>query len=293
MIWLLNSLSWVFGKLPLRIAQNLGAGIGYTAYLFSSRKNEVDVRISECLNLERSQARSIQKSMYRNLGYTVAEFLRMPHMDKDQVHDLISFERTEQFPEPEKGFIALVGHTGNWELAAASTPLLDPAIYVNLVVKPLKPASFYDWVNQVRAKWGTTIHDRRESPKKLLKLMKQGENIVFVLDQNARRHRGIFVDFFGRPACTYDTLAQFAALSGHPILPVLCRRDPETRKLIVTVGEEVPGPVDRSEEEVRRVTQACTKRLEDFIRRYPDQWIWMHRRWKTKQLADSTQFCTD
>ena len=106
--------------------------------------------------------------------------------------------------------------------------------------------------------------------------------MAFILDQNAKKNWGIFVDFFGKPACTSHGLAQMAALSGHKIFPVTCRRERDTRNLIVEIGEEIPGPTDRSEEEVHRVTQECTRYLERFIREHPEQWIWMHRRWKTK-----------
>ena len=286
MTWLLNSLSWVFGKLPLRGAQNLGAVIGWIAFTFSTRKSEVDLRISEALEVDVSEGRKIQKRMYRNLGFTVAEFLRIPYMSGQEVTDLIRYEGLELLPPNGQGFIALVGHTANWELMAAGAAFIDPPVHLNLLVKPIKPTSLNDWINQTRAHWGNTIHDRRGASKAVLKVLKRGENLAFVLDQNARRHWGIFVDFFGKPACTYSALAQLAALSGRPIFPITCSRDPETRRLTVTIGEEVPGPVDRSADEIHRVTQECTSRLEDFIREHPDQWIWMHRRWKTKQLSE-------
>jgi KDO2-lipid IV(A) lauroyltransferase len=205
-------------------------------------------------------------------------------MTREEVTDLVRYENLERLPEEAKGILALVGHTGNWELMATSTAFLEHPVPLNIVVKPIKPESLNRWINNVRSQWGNSIHLRKGSSKNLIKLMKQGENLGFILDQNARRKWGIFVDFFGKPACTHHALAQLAALSGHRIFPVLCRRDLDTRKLIVSIGEEVPGPANRSEEEVHRVTQECTKRLEDFIRTYPDQWIWMHRRWNTKQL---------
>lgn len=284
---LLNILSWIFGKLPLRGAQNLGAVIGSAVYLFSRRKKEVDLRISECLGIERSEARNIQKRMYRNLGYTVAEFLRMPYMKREEVLDLIRYEGREKLPPADQGFIALVGHTGNWELMAAATGFLDPPVPLHMVVKSIKPAALNDWITRVRSMWGNTIHDRRGSSKQLLKLLKNNENLAFILDQNAKRNWGVFVDFFGKPACTSHGLAQLAALSGHPVFPVLCRREPDTRRLVVTVGDEIRGPENRSEEEVHRVTQDCTRSLEDFIRAYPDQWIWMHRRWRTQPQPES------
>ena len=225
--------------------------------------------------------------MYRNLGYTIGEFFRMPYMKKHEVEGLIRYEGAEKLPK-DQGVLFLVGHTGNWELMATACPLLNPGLDFILVVKAIKPTSLNTWINTVRAQWGNRILDRRGSSKEILRVLKKGGSLAFVLDQNTKRNWGVFVDFFGKPACTSDGLAQMAALSGHQIFPVLCRRDPESRKLIVEVGDEIPGPKDRSEEEVYRVTQDCTKVMEQFVRRYPDQWIWMHRRWKTQPLSEGS-----
>jgi KDO2-lipid IV(A) lauroyltransferase len=279
--WLLNSLSWIFGQLPLRAAHALGAGIGFKAWLFSRRKAEIRGRIMDCLGVDAGEANQIMRRMYRNLGYTVSEFLRMPHMSESEVLRQLVFHNQERLPKKGTGYIALVAHTGNWELpaAAASRYGLDS---LHMVVKSLKPVSLNQWVCKVRSRWGTHIHDRRGSSRDLLKVVKAHEPLVFVLDQNMKRNWGIFVDFFGKPACTTDGLAQLAAISGYPIYPVFCRRKWEDRTLVVEVGEEISGPKDRSPEEIHRVTAACTKAIEAFVRKHPEQWIWMHRRWRTQ-----------
>lgn len=287
MTWILNSLSWVFGHVPLRVAHALGAVIGWKAWLFSSRKAEIRGRIMDCLGVSKAEANEIMHRMYRNLGYTVSEFFRMPHMSESEVTRHLVFRNIERFPEKGTGYIALVAHTGNWELPAAAASLygLDS---LHMVVKALKPASLNQWVCKVRSRWGTHIHDRRGSSRDLLKVVKSHEPLVFVLDQNMKRNWGIFVDFFGKPACTTDGLAQLAAISGYPIFPVFCRRNWEDHTLVVEVGEEIPGPSDRSPEEVHRVTAACTAVIEAFIRENPEQWIWMHRRWRTQPLAEGS-----
>lgn len=277
---LLEILSWVFAHLPLPIAHALGEGIGFLAWLFNFRKQEINQRICECLGVTVSDAKKIQRRMYRNLGLTVSEFLRMPHMPEEEVRDLISYHHTEHIPSNHK-YIALVAHTGNWELLAASTPLFGFG-NLNIVVKTLKPAKMNTWICKTRARWGTRVHDRRGALRELLRVLKTGEPLGFILDQNAKNNWGVFVDFFGKPACTSDGLAQLAAISKYEIHPVFCRRDMKTRKLIVEVGDRIPGPVDRSEAEILRVTAACTKKIEEFVREYPDQWIWMHRRWRTQ-----------
>jgi KDO2-lipid IV(A) lauroyltransferase len=170
-------------------------------------------------------------------------------------------------------------------MAASATPILG--IELHIVVKSLKPESLNRWITDTRSRWGTRVHDRRGSVRNLIEALKEGNPIGFIIDQNAKRNWGVFVDFFGRPACTTDGLAQLAAIGGKPIFPVFCRRDPVTRSLIAEIGEEIVGPSDRSPEEIERVTAECTRKLEDFIRKYPDQWIWMHRRWRTRPEAEA------
>ncbi|WFB37923.1 lysophospholipid acyltransferase family protein [Kiritimatiellota bacterium B12222] len=263
------------------MSQSCGKAIGFMAWLVNSRKQEILERIESCLEVDTPTAKGIQKRMYLNLGVTVAEFLRMPHMKDQEVRDLISYQNAELVPEDRK-FIALVAHTGNWEILAATTPFFGYG-NMNVVVKSLKPEKFNEWLCKVRSRWGTKYHDRHGSSRSLLRVLKTKEPLGFVLDQNTKVNMGIFVNFFGKPACTSDGLAQLAAISGYTILPVFCRRDTQTLKLIVEVGEAIRGPEDRSESEILRVTQECTDKLETFIRKYPDQWIWMHRRWRTQK----------
>lgn len=267
--------------MPLRIAHALGSGIGFLAWMFTFRKQEINQRICDCLGVPLKEAKEIQWRMYKNLGWTVAEFLRLPRMRDEEAMALITFQNTEQIPKDHK-YIALVAHTGNWELLGACAPLKGYG-NLNIVVKTLKPPQMNTWICKARTKWGTRVHDRLGSSRNLLRVLKTGEPLGFILDQNTKNNWGVFVDFFGKPACTTDGLAQLAAISGYEIHPVFCRRDMKTRKLFVEVGDEIPGPRDRSKEEIIRVTAHCTQEVEKFIRKYPDQWIWMHRRWRTQQ----------
>jgi KDO2-lipid IV(A) lauroyltransferase len=281
---LLNILSRFFGSVPLPVALWIGRGIGRVAHVFSRRKREIRARIRESLDVDVAEARRIERGMYSNLGMTIAEFFRMERMSEEEMRSHVRFENLERLPL-DCGTIAIITHTGNFELQAAASRLYISRP-LNVVVKSLRPESLNNWITRVRTHWGVRIHDRKGSFRELLKVIKRGENLAYILDQNAKRNWGVFVDFFGKPACTSDGLAQMAALSGNPIFPVFCRRLPD-HHLLVTVGEEVPGPKDRSPEEIHRVTAACTKTVEDFIRKHPDQWIWMHRRWRTK--AETTE----
>lgn len=280
MTFILNSLSWLLSRLPLRGALALGRGLGGLAGGFGRRKHEVLDRISDCLGVDRNEAAVIRKNMYKNLGMTAVEFLRQPRMSEEEVKHHIRFEGLEHAPPAGSGALALVSHTGNWELLAAASPLFYPNP-LHVVVKALKPVTLNTWVTRTRSRWGTTIHDRRGSARDLLRVLNAGGLLAFILDQNAKRNWGVFVDFFGKPACTSDGLSQLAAMKNLATYPVFCRRLPD-HSLVVTLQPPLPPPPSREPEDIRAHTQACTRLIEDFVRRHPDQWIWMHRRWRTQ-----------
>lgn len=269
------------GWLPLGAVRSVGYGLGRILGFFSRRKREIRERIIHCLGVEPAEADRIRRRMYGNLGITVLETLRLSRTREEELLWEIRYEGVEKLEACDHAYIAAVAHTGNWEwMAAAATVKLGAEM--NVVVKALKPESLNRWITDCRSKFGTRVHDRRGASRTLIRVLKQGKPLGFMIDQNAKRNGGIFVDFFGTPACTTDGLASLAAIGDKPVFPVLCRRDPGTRSLVVEIGEEIPRPRDRSAEEIERVTRAATEALEDFIRRYPDQWIWMHRRWRTR-----------
>lgn len=277
----LNALSLILSWLPLGAVRKLGACLGRLLGLFSRRKLEIRDRIAHCLAVDPAEAKRIMWRMYANLGITLLETLRLPHTREEELLREIQYIGFEKLNACHHAYIAAVAHTGNWEwMAAATTPKLGAEL--NIVVKALKPQSLNEWITACRSKYGTRVHDRRGSSRSLIQVLKQGKPLGFMVDQNAKRNWGIFVDFFGTPACTTDGLAHLAAISNKPVFPVFCRRNPGTYSLVVEIGEEISYPRDRSAEEIERVTRAVTRALEDFIRRYPDQWIWMHRRWRTR-----------
>jgi len=275
------------GRLPLAVVLAWGRGLGRLLALLSfRRKAEVLERIQTCLGVSAPEAARIRKGMYRNLGMTVAEILRLPHQSQGELEARVRFAGMENLRLAETdGMIALACHAGNWEYMAATTPILSGR-NLHILVKTLKPASFNDWLNQARARFGTQVLDRRGALRESLRVLRSGKVLGFMLDQNAKRDWGVFVDFFGQAACTSDGLAQIAAMTGSPIHPVFSRRMPDGSHL-VEVGPEIPGPASRDPAEILRVTQDCTRRIEEFIRAYPEQWIWMHRRWRTRPLPES------
>jgi len=221
--------------------------------------------------------------MFRNLGMTVVEILRIPHHRETMKNQFIHVENrhlADQAFEKGKGVIALSAHTGNWEAMACMVPTLGHPLAI--IVKTLRPPALNDFVVSSRAEYGTVVIPRKGSLRQSLRWLAQNNVLGFMLDQNAKHSEGVYVDFFGRPACTSNGLAILSIKSGAPVLPAFPFREGHRHHRIV-LGEPLFPPTEASPENIHAFTQRCAKVVEDAIRSHPDQWIWMHRRWKTRQ----------
>jgi KDO2-lipid IV(A) lauroyltransferase len=137
-------------------------------------------------------------------------------------------------------------------------------------------------ITYVRATCGNISMDKENAMRPMIRALKKGETINILIDQNVAVYDGIFVNFFGRPACTTSGLALLAMHTGAPVLPVFTTRQPDG-KYVLEIGPEVPIVHSSNRDaDVLENTQTFTKMIEDHIRKYPEQWFWLHQRWKTK-----------
>jgi KDO2-lipid IV(A) lauroyltransferase len=179
-----------------------------------------------------------------------------------------------------KGVLVLTGHVGNWELMSMAAAMLGysmSAIYRPLDFKPLNRFFIY-----LRGRYGTTLYPKKNAMRPILRGLKKGELIGILLDQNTNVQSGVFVDFFNRKACTNKGLALIALRTETPVVPLFLLREKDGFR--VEFGPEVPViRTGDTEKDIKAATQQYNRVIEDVIRRYPDQWLWVHRRWKTKE----------
>lgn len=230
-----------------------------------------------------AECRRIRASMYRHLGRTLIDSLRMASMSAETFKKEIFFideHHLKSAFEQDKGVVVITAHMGGWETIATIGPLLGYPEAV--VVKDVRPASLNTYLVSIRERFGTTVFPRRGAYRGCLRALKQEHKLLgFIIDQNTVRDNGIFVDFFGRPACTTTGGSFLAEQAGCPIVPVVSIRQPDGRQAVHCLPAIDP-PKDRSDEEILRVTQASSSAIESMIRQYPEQWIWIHRRWRTQ-----------
>ena len=289
------ALVWILVKLlglpPRRIARDLGALIGHIAFLLTAR-----LRRTGDLNLRlafpektASERRQILKTLYRNLGWLLAEFCQMPRYTPGQTRSFIRYEGLEHYlaaRDQGKGVLVLTGHLGAWELSSFYHSLMGYPM--SIVIRRLDNALVDGLVNQIRCLHGNQVLHKDDFARGLLAAMKRGETVGILMDTNMTPPQGVFVDFFGHAACTGSGLARVARRTGARVVPGFLLWEEGTQQYVLRFGAALDLPVgEDAEEDALAYTALFTRVVEEYIRQYPDQWLWLHRRWKTRPPGEA------
>lgn len=233
---------------------------------------------------------TFEKRVFRHFGRLGIEFLRMKVMTDAMIRERMSISGRENLEEEiaqGKGALLLSGHIGNWELALRGV-IQCVGFPLHPVIRRIKNAAVHDFVDRHRLDYGysgSILSDFGIRP--LLRTLSKNDALVIVLDQNAGSGEGEFVPFFGRSACTYSSLAKLSLLRDLPVIPVISYRTEDGLHHQVSFGPPIRPMTDLPvEEAIHRQTALYTKVLEGAIRAHPEQWIWMHRRWKTRPRGE-------
>ncbi|HWB59583.1 MAG TPA: lysophospholipid acyltransferase family protein [Chthoniobacteraceae bacterium] len=236
--------------------------------------------------LSNDQLVALAQACYGHFVRFVIEYLRMMFMSAEAKKKLIRVENMEavvKAHEKGKGVLLLAGHFGNWEVStiAGISQFTQYKGLFHFVRRPLKPKWFNDLITHRfrRAGFGTLA--KRGSLDSLLDLLAEQAIVVFVFDQHAGARDGVLVNFMGQPAHTFKSLAIIALSTGAPVIPAASWREPDGTH-VLRFGEPLPHfDSEDTNEAIRRNTQTYNDAIEKIVLRHPEQWIWMHRRWKT------------
>jgi Kdo2-lipid IVA lauroyltransferase/acyltransferase len=176
--------------------------------------------------------------------------------------------------------LILTGHLGNWELLTL-TPKLS-GFPTTVVARPLDSPWLRPFANAIRRKAGTVLLDKRGALREAFAALKRGHLVAILLDQNASRREGVFVPFFGYPACTSRSIALLALRTQTPVLPVFIRRSSRGRHTVVIYPPLKASSAGPDEDQVAAFTARCNEAIEVAIRAAPEQWFWVHDRWRTR-----------
>ena len=277
----LGGLRW----LPRQWSRGLGGACGTAIFHLFKRLRSVG-RLNLQLAFPHSATRdreAVLKQEYRQLGHHLAEFALMSRYSRAEVERLIRYDGLEHFERASakgKGVLVLTGHLGAWELSSFFHSLMGYPM--GMVIRRLDNPLVDAYVNAIRCQHGNRVLHKDDFARGLISEMKAGRTVGILMDTNMTPPQGTFVPFFGVAACTGSGLARIARKTGAAVLPGFLLEEPGGRYRLHFGKELEVEDTGDSERDAVTNTARFTAVLEEYIRQYPGQWLWMHRRWKTR-----------
>lgn len=282
--------------LPFGVALRLGAWAGELAAVLDRRDRRIaliNLRIAFPDRSEQERRRILRASC-RNLGRLMVEFCHLPRTDAATIERRIRFEDRARWEREvgraaERGAIILTAHFGNWELLAHAHGLWGHPI--TLVHRPMRNQAVDRAIAAIRGIAGTRSIAKKAAAREAIRTLRRKEILVIPSDQNQPARDGVFIEVFGRPACTNAGAARLGLLTGAPVLPVFLVREGESpnHRLVLLPEVELVDTGDREADAIAN-TQRCSRVIEEMLRRYPEQWIWFHKRWKTRPPGEKSVY---
>jgi len=226
----------------------------------------------------------IAQGVYRHFAIVAAEFFDLPYIDRKSINNWVDVKGLENYQAAiaqGKGVLSIVAHFGNWELLPVAIPIYARPIHI--VYRPLDNKIIDNVVEYVRTMRGNSLIPKGGSGRQIMELLKDNQIIGILSDQNVNTSEGVFVDFFGRSACTGVGLTVMAMRSGAPIIAIFPARQKSGRYKVIVRPPIEAVSTGNYEADLVYNTQRFTKIIEEIVREYPEQWFWFHQRWKTKK----------
>ena len=277
----------MFRLLPMEVARALAKVVGTLAWLIDARHRRVAVGNLDLAygdEMTTREKRSLVRRVFQHFAMVIPEAVKAPQLiTEDTIGKYVEFGDTTATDEAiaqKGGALFVTGHLGNWELLGMYASLRG--YEMTSIARPLDNPLLDRLTVSYRERYGQKIVPKDGALRAVVKVMKRGGLLGFVADQNARTDH-VFVEFFGRPAATVGSIATLALRSGLPICFGFCVREDKRFRYRIISGEPIwPESSGDMEADILRITQAFTTRIESYVRQYPDQWLWLHRRWKTQ-----------
>jgi KDO2-lipid IV(A) lauroyltransferase len=278
----------VLAILPHPVGRGLGATMGYLFYLVDSKHRRVAMtNLAQSFPTRtRAELRGIARQMFRHFGRLLFELLKFSTLSPHAMLRRVEFEgedRARLAYAQGRGVLFFTGHFGFWELHAVVHGLqLRP---IGVLARALDNPRLNTLLEVVRGRTGNTVIYRQGAVRRVLKTLAAGEGVAMLIDQHMHSADAIWVDFFERPAATTSTLAALALRTGAPVVPVFALPIDGGRYRMIYEHAVEPPEADRPDA-IREFTQRCTDVLEMYVRRHPELWLWMHRRWRDAPVPE-------
>ncbi|MGH9905718.1 MAG: lysophospholipid acyltransferase family protein [Pyrinomonadaceae bacterium] len=284
------------GVLPRRLALATGIMLGRIAFhlpLELRRTGELNLKLAfpEKTDFER---RLLLQGCFSNLGRLLGEFSQLPKTTPDKLRALIEYDQTglahlRAAEKSGRGIIFLTGHVGSWELLSFGWSALEYPI--SFLVRPIDNPRIEEMIERIRTRFGNRAIDKKSAAREALRVLRQGGTLGILSDLNTQPHEGVFVPFFGKLACTTAGIATLALKTDAVVIPTCAVWNQQRQRYffhgdppieLVRTGDQ------RKDIEVNTARFAAA--MERMVRLYPDQWLWIHKRWKTRPEGDSSLY---
>ena len=288
--WFEYVAAWIgvksLGLLPRPAARFVGAGFAAAAYAFRG-----PLRRAAMFNLglafpdwSDAERKRVIRGMIRQIGWMAAEFSQFPKYTRKNIQNIVVLDGFENFDAARRrgnGVLFLTGHMSAWELAPFAHALYGHPLH--FLVRPIANRRVDALINRYRCLSGNQPIEKNKSARSILRILADGGTVGILSDHNTVLEESVFVDFFGIPASTTSGLARIALRTDAAVVPGFLSWDSARRKYRLRFEPAVELARTGDEElDVIENTARFTKTIEDYVRAYPDQWLWVHKRWKTR-----------
>ena len=273
---------WVARLLPWRAVRALGSVLGLLFYAFDRRHRRIALQNLAAAFPRKPEAerKAIVRKVFGHFGRLLFELLKFSGLSREGVLARVEIEGGERIREAHaqgRGALLFTGHFGFWEInAIAHAATFAP---IGVLARPLDNRRLHALLERMRGCQGNYVIYRRGALRRVLKALSANDGVAILIDQHIQAPDAVTVNFFDRPASTTLALGVLALRTGAPVIPVFALPNGVGRYRLV-YEHAVDPPADDSPEAIRDFTQRCTDVLEMYVRRHPELWLWMHRRWR-------------
>ncbi len=278
--------------LPRFAVRQLGKCLGWLIYKIDrSHRNVSDSNLITAFGSGCSEAKRkhIMRSAFLHFGTSFFDLIHLAYAQpkkRDRFIRVQGQENLQRALHQRQGALIVTGHYGLWEIAQVPLNRIAP---LNVVARPLDNPYLERTLLKMRARLGSQVISKFKASREILKSLRENESVAILIDQNVQIHECVFVDFFGRQAATTPSLAMFHLRTGAPIIPIFCAPTPAHDYLLEILPPVTAELTGERESDIKSLTQACTKIIEDRIRSAPEFWFWFHNRWKTRPPEQARQ----
>ena len=284
---IVRAVNGVIRLMPMPAVRACGDLLGGAAYHLDRfhRRIAIDNLSHAFPSKSPAERRALARAMFGHFGSLLLELMKFGTLSEEEMLARVEFdgvERVRHAYDKGRGVLFFTGHFGYWEMQAIVHALRYPR--VSMLARPLDNPRLHAMLEGIRTRTGNSVIYRQGAIRKVMRELGENRGIAILIDQHLHTPDAVYVDYFRRPAATTSALAALALRTGAPVIPVFALPLPRGRYRLI-YEHPVDPPQPDSPDPIREFTQRCTDVLEMYVRRHPDQWLWMHRRWRERDPA--------